>query len=195
MVHAIRCDIQQTWPDLHSSTVFKSDRSFRREKLQLAGAGTFFRKEREEGLEVEEEANLASENLMVDIGFQEIAALKHSLKVALRVYDALQNARCFACQRMITAEDRMNIGMRYYRYALCAPCFHALTTLVTDRDTTLAEDHCVALTDDGVYAAAFLLSVYTAGSELRLPQADATWVRNIIANPDNFGSEPLRHTP
>eukprot|EP00435_Cladocopium_sp_Y103_P046730 s573_g13.t1 len=60
---------------------------------------------------------------------------------------------------MITAKERMSIGLGYYKYALCGPCFHALTTLVTDRDTTLAEDHCVALTDDGVYAAAFLLSV------------------------------------
>eukprot|EP00435_Cladocopium_sp_Y103_P021135 s2395_g5.t1 len=68
---------------------------------------------------VEEEANLASENLMVDIGFQELAAVKHSLKVALRVYDALQNSRCFACQRMITAEERMSIGLGYYKYALC----------------------------------------------------------------------------
>ena len=32
---------------------------------------------------VEEEGNLESRNLMVDIGFEEMAALKHSLKIAL----------------------------------------------------------------------------------------------------------------
>ena len=33
---------------------------------------------------------------MIDIGFEEMAALKHSLKIALRVYDELQNSR-FVC--------------------------------------------------------------------------------------------------
>ena len=31
---------------------------------------------------VEEEGNLESQNLMIDIGFEEMAALKHSLKIA-----------------------------------------------------------------------------------------------------------------
>ena len=38
---------------------------------------------------VEEEGNLESQNLMLDIGFEEMAYLKHSLKIALHVYDAL----------------------------------------------------------------------------------------------------------
>ena len=60
---------------------------------------------------VEEEGNLESQNLMVDIGFEEMAALKHSLKIALHVYDALQNSRCFACRRSIPTEERRNIGL------------------------------------------------------------------------------------
>ena len=54
---------------------------------------------------VEEEGNLESQNLRIDIGFEEMAALKHSLKIALHVYDALQNSRCFACRRSIPTED------------------------------------------------------------------------------------------
>ena len=34
---------------------------------------------------VEEEGNLESQNLRIDIGFEEMAALKHSLKIALHV--------------------------------------------------------------------------------------------------------------
>ena len=45
---------------------------------------------------VEEEGNLESQNLRIDIGFEEMAALKHSLKIALHVYNALQNSLCFA---------------------------------------------------------------------------------------------------
>ena len=60
---------------------------------------------------VEEEQALESQNLLVDVGFQEMAALKHSLKIALRVYAALQESRCFAGRRNITAEDRSNIGL------------------------------------------------------------------------------------
>eukprot|EP00435_Cladocopium_sp_Y103_P050766 s382_g15.t1 len=96
---------------------------------------------------------------------------------------------------MITAEERMSIGLGYYKYALCGPCFHVLPTSVSETDSTLAEDHCVALTDDGVYAAAFFLGVSRAGSELRLAQADATWVRNVIANPETFSPDFLRRTP
>ena len=126
---------------------------------------------------VEEEGNLESQNLMIDIGFEEMAALKHSLKIALHVYDALQNSRCFACRRSIPTEERRNIGLGYFR--LCALCFEALTTVRTEQDDTLAEHHCVALTDDGVHAAAMVLSAYRAGAECRLSQADAAWVRNV----------------
>ena len=127
---------------------------------------------------VEEEGNLESRNLRIDIGFEEMAALKHSLKIALHVYDALQNSRCFACRRSIPTEERRNIGLGYFKYGLCAGCFEALTTVCTEQDDTLAEQRCVALTDDGVHAAAMLLSAYRAGAECRFSQADAAWVRN-----------------
>jgi tRNA U38,U39,U40 pseudouridine synthase TruA len=39
---------------------------------------------------------------------------------------------------------------------------------------TLAEQGCVARTDDDVHAAAMLLSAYRAGEECRLSQADAS---------------------
>ena len=110
---------------------------------------------------VEEEGNLESQNLRIDIGLEEMAALKHSLKIALHVYDALQNSLCFACRRSIPTEERRNIGLGYFKYGLCAGCFEALTTVCTEQDDTLAEQHCVALTDDGVHAAAMLLSAYT----------------------------------
>ena len=111
---------------------------------------------------VEEEGNLESQNLMIDIGFEEMAALKHSLKIALHVYDALQNSRCFACRRSIPTEERRIIGLGYFKYGLCALCFEALTTVCTEQDDTLAEHHCVALTDDGAHAAAMVLSAYRA---------------------------------
>ena len=67
---------------------------------------------------VEEEGNLESQNLMIDIGFEEMAALKHSLEIALHVYDALQNSRCFTCRRNIPIEERRNIGLGYFKYGL-----------------------------------------------------------------------------
>ena len=131
---------------------------------------------------VEEEGNLESQNLRIDIGFEEMAALKHSLKIALHVYNALQNSLCFACRRSIPTEERRTIGLGYFKYGLCAGCFEALTTVCTEQDDTLAEQRCVALTDDGVHAAAMLLSAYRAGAGCRLSQADAAWVRNVIAD-------------
>ena len=91
---------------------------------------------------VEEEGNLESQN---DIGFEEMAALKHSLKIALHVYDALQNSRCFACRRSIPTEERRNIGLGYFKYGLCAGCFEALTIVCTEQDDTLAEQHAAAM--------------------------------------------------
>ena len=82
---------------------------------------------------VEEEQALESQNLMVDVGFEEMAALKHSLTIALRVYAALQESRCLACRRNMTAEDRSNIGLGYYKYGLCIVCFQALTTAALRR--------------------------------------------------------------
>ena len=113
------------------------------------------------------EGNLESQNLRIDIGFEEMAALKHSLKIALHVYNALQNSLCFACRRSIPIEERRNIGLGYFKYGLCAGCFEALTTVCTEQDDTLAEQRCVALTDDGVHAAAMLLSAYRAGAGCR----------------------------
>ena len=144
---------------------------------------------------VEEEGNLESQNLRIDIGFEEMAALKHSLKIALHVYNALQNSLCFACRRSIPTEERRNIGLGYFKYGLCAGCFEALTTVCTEQDDTLAEQRCVALTDDGVHAAAMLLSAYRAGAECRLSQADAAWVRNVIADSENFLPDLLREVP
>ena len=57
------------------------------------------------------------------------------------------------------------------------------------------EQRCVALTDDGVHAAAMLLSAYRAGAECRLSQADAAWVRNVIADSENFLPDLLREVP
>ena len=133
-----------------------------------------------------------SQNLRIDIGFEEMAALKHSLKIALHVYDALQTSLCFACRRSIPTEERRNIGLGYFKYGLCAGCFEALTTVCTEQDDTLAEQRCVALTDDGVHAAAMLLSAYRAGAGCRLSQADAAWVRNVIADSENFLPDLLR---
>ena len=141
------------------------------------------------------EGNLESQNLRIDIGFEEMAALKHSLKIALHVYNALQNSLCFACRRSIPIEERRNIGLGYFKYGLCAGCFEALTTVCTEQDDTLAEQRCVALTDDGVHAAAMLLSAYRAGAGCRLSQADAAWVRNVIADSENFLPDLLREVP
>ena len=58
-----------------------------------------------------------------------------------------------------------------------------------------AEQRCVALTDDGVHAAAMLLGAYRAGAECRLSQADAAWVRNVIADTENFLPDLLREVP
>ena len=144
---------------------------------------------------VEEEGNLESQNLMIDIGFEEMAYLKHSLKIALHVYDALQNSRCFACRRSIPTEERRNIGLGYFKYGLCAGCFEALTTVCTEQDDTLAEHHCLALADEGVHAAATLPNACRVGAECRLSQADAAWVRNVIADGENFLPDLLREVP
>ena len=90
---------------------------------------------------------------------------------------------------------RRNIGLGYFKYGLCAGCFEALTTVCTEQDDTLAEQRCVALTDDGVHAAAMLLSAYRAGAGCRLSQADAAWVRNVIADSENFLPDLLREVP
>ena len=108
---------------------------------------------------------MESQDLMVDLGFEEMAALKHSLTIALRVYAALQESRCFACRRNIRAEERSNIGLGYFKYALCGVCFQALTTIATEDHDTLVESHCVALTADGVHTATLLLNAHRAGSE------------------------------
>ena len=138
---------------------------------------------------VEEEQALESQNLMVDVGFEEMAALKHCLKIALRVYAALQESLCLTCRRNITAEDRSNIGLGYYKYGLgyyqyglCVGCFQALTTAPTEDDGTLVESHCVALTADGVHTAILLLNAHRAGSECRFSRADAACVRNVNAD-------------
>ena len=52
-----------------------------------------------------------------------------------------------------------------------------------------------ALTDDGVHPAAMLLSAYRAGAKCRLSQADAAWVRNVIADSENFLPDLLREVP
>jgi len=133
--------------------------------------------------------------LMIDIGFEEMAALKHSLKIALHVYDALQNSRCFACRRSIPTEERRNIGLGYFKYGLCALCFEALATVCTEQDDTLAEHHCLALADEGVHAAATLLNACRVGAGCRLSQADAAWVRNVIADGENILPDLLREVP
>ena len=80
-----------------------------------------------------------------------------------------------------------DIGLGYFKYGLCALCFDALTTVCSERADTLAENRCIAhCTDDGVHAAAMLSSAYRAGAECRLSQADAAWVRNVIADSENF---------
>ena len=53
----------------------------------------------------------------------------------------------------------------------------------------------IALTDDGVHAAAMLSSAYRAGAECPLSQADAAWVRNVIADSENFLPDLLREVP
>ena len=131
----------------------------------------------------------------VDVGFEELAALKHNLKVALRIYAALQNSRCLACRKIVTKEVRRSSRLSYYRYALCADCFHALTTVCTEHDDTLAENYCTALTEDGVHAAATLLNAYRAGSECRMTQANAAWVHNVIADGENFLPALLHDLP
>ena len=79
---------------------------------------------------VEEEENLDAQNRMVDVGFKDMAALKHNLRIALHIYGALHNSRCFACRKIVTKN-------------------------CTEHDGTLAETkYCTALTEDGVHAAA-----------------------------------------
>ena len=72
---------------------------------------------------------------------------------------------------------------------------HQVQSVCTEQDDTLAEQRCVALTDDGVHAAAMLLSAYRAGAECRLWQADAAWARNVIADSENFLPDLLREVP
>ena len=48
--------------------------------------------------------------------------------------------------------------------------------------------------EDGVQAA-MLLSAYRAGAGCRLSQADAAWVRNVIADSENFLPDLLREVP
>ena len=65
--------------------------------------------------------------------------------------------------------------------------------LCTEHDDTLAENFCTALTEDGVHAAATLLNAYRAGSESRM--ANAAWVRNVIADGENFLPALLHDLP
>ena len=100
-----------------------------------------------------------------------------------------------AAFRKFCAAAEAHFGLGYFKYGLCAGCFEALTTVCTEQDDTLAEQRCVALTDDGVHAAAMLLSAYRAGAGCRLSQADAAWVRNVIADSENFLPDLLREVP
>ena len=50
-------------------------------------------------------------------------------------------------------------------------------------------------TNDGVHAAATLLNACRVGAECRLSQADAAWVRNVIADSENFLPKLLREVP
>ena len=61
--------------------------------------------------------------------------------------------------------------------------------------SALAEQRCIALTDEGVHAAATLLNACRVGAECCLSQADATWVRNVIADSENFLPDLLREVP
>ena len=61
--------------------------------------------------------------------------------------------------------------------------------------SALAEQRCVALTDEGVHVAATLLNACRVGAECRLSQADAAWVRNVIADSENFLPKLLREVP
>ena len=111
-----------------------------------------------------------------------MAALKHSLKIALHVYDALPNQ-----------------GAQEYWFGLLQvwtlrSLFRSLDNCL-EQDDTLAEQRCLALTEDGVHAAAMLLSAYRAGAECRLSRADAAWVRNVIADSENFLPDLLREVP
>ena len=116
-----------------------------------------------------ENINLETENVIINFDFQEIAALKHNLKVAFRIYYSLQYWRCFAYKGLITSEVRSSI-------CLCLQCFHALTIYCSNADKRLVQNHCIALPEDGVHAAATLLQAYRMGSEDRMSQGDAPWV-------------------
>ena len=55
----------------------------------------------------------------------------------------------------------------------------------------LWEAVCQANRQDG----SMLLSAYRAGAGCRLSQADAAWVRNVIADSENFLPDLLREVP
>ena len=74
----------------------------------------------------------------VTLDWYYIAWKTHNLKMALRVYDALQNSRLLSMQT--NYHDR---GLQEhwfglcFKYALCPLCFHALATVCTAQDTAL----------------------------------------------------------
>ena len=106
----------------------------------------------------------------------------------------MSTMRCFACRRSIPTEERRNIGLGYFKYGLCALCFEALAAVCTEQDDTLAEHHRLALADEGVHAAATLLNACRVGAACRF-SADAAWVRNVIADGENFLPDLLRAVP
>jgi len=114
----------------------------------------------------------------VTLDWYYIAWKTHNLKMALRVYDALQNSRCCPCRRIITTEDCRNIGLGYVsnmHFAL----FVSTPWLLFARHRTL---HCMALTHDSVIAAVTLLNAHWTGAERRLSESDASWVRSVFAD-------------
>ena len=60
---------------------------------------------------------------------------------------------------------------------------------------TLVESQCFALTTDGVHTAILFLNAHRAGSECRLSQADAAWVRNVIPDSEHFLPDLLHEMP
>ena len=73
--------------------------------------------------------------------------------------------------------------------------FPSINNRCTEEDDTLVESHCVALAADGVHTAILLLNAHRAGSECRLSQADAAWVRNVIADSEHFLPDLLHEMP
>ena len=101
----------------------------------------------------------------------------------------------YYCLLQLDFVDRIGACASYFKFALCQVCFNAVTSVCTERTTPLVEDHCVALTDDDANAVATLLNVHAAGVECRLSQADASWVRNPIADGESFLTDSLRDVP